>query len=89
MGRQKPTAKPEFVLFDVLYEDGTMTSNRKVPSSVLGGLEGDTPARAVIEAQDRDIAGRSGRQRSRIKSIARTVLRAAQDQALRSRTRGL
>jgi hypothetical protein len=61
MGRQKPTAKPGFVLFDVLYADGTMTSNRKVPGSLLGGLEGDAPARAVIEAQDREIAERSGR----------------------------
>src|SRR6185503_15857052 len=27
----KPTARVEFVLFNVLYEDGTITSNRKVP----------------------------------------------------------
>lgn len=85
MGRQKPTAKPEHILFDVLYEDGTMTSNRKVPSSVLGGLEGDAPARTVIEAQDREIAERSGRLRSQIKSITRTAPR-AQDQARKSRT---
>ena len=71
MGRQKPTARAEFVLFDVLYEDGTLTSNRKVPSSVLGGLDGDDPARAIIEAQDREIAERSGRMRSRIKSMSR------------------
>ncbi len=75
MGRQKPTAKPEHVLFDVLYEDGTMTSNRKVPSSALGGLEGDGPARAVIEAQDREIAERSGRLRSPIRSISRAAPR--------------
>jgi hypothetical protein len=41
-----------FVLFDVTYADGTLTSNRKVLSSVLGGLGGDEPAKAVIEAQD-------------------------------------
>ena len=52
MSRKKPTARAEFVLFDVLYEDGTRTSNRKVPSYELDGLEGDTPARAIIEAQD-------------------------------------
>jgi hypothetical protein len=86
MARQKPTAKPEFVLFDVLYEDGTLTSNRKVPGSALGGLEADAPARSVIEAQDREIAERSGRLRSPIRSIARAVLRAAQDQARKSRT---
>lgn len=71
MGRQKPTARAEFVFFDVVYEDGTLTSNRKVPNSVLGGLDGDAPARDIIEAQDREIAERSGRARSRIKSISR------------------
>jgi hypothetical protein len=71
MGRRKPTAKLEFVLFNVLYEDGSMSSNRRVPGSVLGTLEGDDPALAVIEAQDREIAQRSGRARPRIKSICR------------------
>ena len=71
MGRRKPTAKLEFVLFNVVYEDGSMTSNRKVPGELLGGLEGDAPALAAIEAQDREIAQRSGRARPRIKSISR------------------
>ena len=85
MGRQKPTPKPELVLFDVLYADGTLTSNRRVPGSVLGGLEGDAPARAIIEAQDREIAERSGRLRPPIKSISRAALRTAQDQARKAR----
>jgi hypothetical protein len=46
----------EFILFDVLYEDGTRTSNRKVPGSELGGIDGDLPAKTYIEAQDRQIA---------------------------------
>ena len=37
----------------------------------LGGLEGDEPARAIIEAQDREIAERSGRPRGAIKMIER------------------
>ena len=42
---KKPQIRPNgFVLFDVLYEDGTQTSNRKVPASELGGLDGDQPA---------------------------------------------
>jgi hypothetical protein len=85
MGRQKPTAKPELVLFDVLYADGTMTSNRKVPGPVLGGLEGDAPARAIIEAQDREITKRSGRLHPPIKSIRRAAPRAAPDQARKAR----
>ena len=71
MSRKKPTARLEFVLFNVLYEDGVVTSNRKVPSSMLGGLDGDAPARGVIESQDREIVERSGRARAPIKSISR------------------
>ena len=77
MARKKPTAQAEYVLFNVLYEDGTLTSNRRVPSSALGGLEGDEPARGIIEAQDNEIAERSGRLRSRIKSIGRVGERSA------------
>ena len=61
-----------FVLFDVLYEDGTQTSNRKVPAAELGGLDGDMPARTFVEIQDRKIAEMSGSPRGRIKSISRT-----------------
>ena len=71
MARKKPNPKAEFVLFNVLYEDGTQTSNRKVPGEILGGLDGDEPARAAIEAQDQEIAERSGRSRGPIKSIER------------------
>ena len=70
---KKQQARPNgFVLFDVLYEDGTQTSNRKVPAAELGGLDGDLPARAFVEEQDRDIGAKSGRPRGRIKSIGRS-----------------
>jgi hypothetical protein len=61
----------EFTLFDVLYEDGTRTSNRKIPGSELGGIDGDLPAKTYIEAQDRQIAEVSGKPRSPIKSLTR------------------
>lgn len=63
----------DFALFDVLYEDGTQRSNRKVPSSALGGLEKDEPARAIIEEQDRAIAEKSGVPAAPIKSIRRAA----------------
>ncbi len=78
MARKKPTAKSEFVLFNVLYEDGTMTSNRRVPGDLLGGLEGDAPALAIIEEQDAEIAERSGKLRGPIKSIERVGAKKAQ-----------
>ena len=61
----------EFALFNVFYEDGTQSSNRRVPLSALGGLDGDAPARDIIEDQDRKIGEASGRPRPKIKSIAR------------------
>jgi hypothetical protein len=71
MARKKPSSKAEFVLFDVIYEDGTASSNRRVPSVDISGLEGDAPAKSIIEAQDREIAERSGRPRGAIKTIKR------------------
>jgi hypothetical protein len=62
----------EYVLFDVVYEDGTQRSNRRVPAAALGGLDGDDPAKAIIEQQDREIAEKSGLPPSRIKSLRRT-----------------
>jgi hypothetical protein len=69
--RRKKTVDTEFVLFNVLYDDGTQSSNRKVPAAEVGGLEGDDPAMEIIAAQDRDIGEKSGRPRAGIKSVAR------------------
>jgi hypothetical protein len=79
MARKRPgtNASGEVVLFDVLYEDGTQLSNRRVPASLLGGLDGDEPARAIIEAEDRKIGQLSGRARGKIKSVTRSPTRSS------------
>jgi hypothetical protein len=77
MAKKKQQVANGFVLFDVTYEDGTQTSNRKVPAADLGGLDGDDPARTFIETQDRKIGEMSGNPRGRIKSITRTRKRVA------------
>jgi hypothetical protein len=69
---KKPTARSEFVLFDVVYEDGSQRSNRKVPADLLGGLDGDNPARTEIEAQDQAIAEKSRMPPLAIKSLKRS-----------------
>lgn len=61
-----------YVLFDVIYEDGSQTSNRRVPRSALLGLDGDEPARGIIEEQDRAIAEKSGRPQLSIKKVVRS-----------------
>lgn len=67
--RQKPNEDSVF-LFDVLYEDGRRTSNRKVARADLDPFDRD-PALAAIERQDREIATVSGSPRGPIRSITR------------------
>ena len=71
MARKKATDNT-YVLFDVHYQDGSQTSNRKIASAELLGLDGDDVARGIIEAQDRKIAEMSGRPRGPIKTIVRS-----------------
>ena len=68
---RKPTPRSEFVLFNVYYEDGTQRSNRKVPADLLGGIDGDEPARSVIAEQDREISAKSGMPPLTIQRIVR------------------
>lgn len=72
---RRPPVSNGAVLFDVIYQDGSRTSNRKVPGAELAGFEGDAPAQPFIEAQDRQIAAMSGRSRGPIKSISRSPVR--------------
>jgi len=71
---KKPGTNPkgEFAFFDVIYEDGSQRSNRRVPAGLLGGLEKDAPARGFLIEQDREIAEKSGRAPLAIKTISRT-----------------
>ena len=62
-----------YALFDVLYEDNSRSSNRRVPRSILGGLDGDEPARRAIEEHDNAIAEKAGRPRVPIKTIKRSA----------------
>lgn len=69
---RKPTARVEFVMFDVIYEDGSQRSNRKVDASLLGGMDGDEAARTSIMDQDRAISEKSGLPPLNIKTIRRS-----------------
>lgn len=63
-----------FVLFDVVYADGSRASNRRVPVEILGGLDGDAPAEQLIVEQDQEIARKSGRPARAIQSLSRSPL---------------
>ena len=66
----KRRTESSFVLFDVTYADGSRSSNRKVPMSILA--EGEAAARAAIETQDQRVALASGRPQGVIKSLQRS-----------------
>ena len=63
-----------FVLFDVFYGDGSRASNRRVPAEILGGLDGDEPARLLIAEQDEAIAQKAGRPGREIQSLERSPI---------------
>tara|TARA_R110002167_G_scaffold33125_1_gene106617 strand:- start:170 stop:400 length:231 start_codon:yes stop_codon:yes gene_type:complete len=73
MARKKSAAKgAAFMMFNVTYEDGSMTSNRRVSNDLLDLSFGDALedlVRTAIEDQDNEIAQRSGQRRAKIKSI--------------------
>ena len=63
-----------FIMFNVMYEDGMVTSNRRISNDLLDQSFGDSLqdlARIAIENQDNVIAQRSGQSRAKIKTIAR------------------
>ena len=73
MARKPGTrASGEFVMFNVIYEDDTQRSNRRVPAELLGGLVGDEPARNFIQQQDQEISEKSGLAPMKIKLVIRT-----------------
>jgi hypothetical protein len=83
---KKPGTNPkgEFAFFNVTYEDGSLRSNRRVPTELLGGLEDDDKAaRGFILEQDREIAEKSGRTPLQIKSISRVGAKKKKDKAER------
>ena len=78
---RRPGQNSEFVMFDVVYEDGTRRSNRKVPRTLTGGIDGDKRAHGFLIEQDRDIAEKSGKPAAKIKSITRSGAKKARDLA--------
>jgi hypothetical protein len=70
---RKPTARVELVAFNVVYEDGSQRSNRKVSADLLGGLDGDRQVLEALMEQDRAISEKSGIPPLAIKSITRSA----------------
>ncbi len=70
MARRKPVTEVAFMFFNVVYQDGTQSSNRKVPTASVDVSDEDS-VRAHIESDDRRIALLSGSPRGPVKTITR------------------
>jgi hypothetical protein len=75
MARKKSKGKgPAYTMFNVSYQDGSVSSNRRVSNELLDqsfGESFDDLARVALENQDNEIAERSGQRRAEIKTVVR------------------
>ena len=75
MARKKSDRKAAaFTMFNVTYEDGTVTSNRRISNEQLDLSFGDDLldlARTAIQQQDNEIAALSNKRRAKIKAITK------------------
>lgn len=70
---KKTKAEPDnFVMYDVVYEDGTKSSRRKINVAGLSKDEYEAFARTEIMTQDRKIGEMSGKPRGNIKELSRS-----------------
>jgi len=73
MARNKSKGKsPAYMVFNVTYEDGSVTSNRRVSTDLLDQSFGDALEDLVsnaITSQDQEISLKSRQQRAKVKSI--------------------
>ena len=70
MGRRSKPIERGYVFYDVVYEDGSRSSNRKIPSGDIDPLDRAASVRALLEQQDHKIAEASGKPRGPIKSVS-------------------
>jgi hypothetical protein len=73
VAKKKSRVEEGVVLFDVVYEDGTRSSRRRVLAAEPSEID-DAQAKTLIMAQDRKIADVSGRERGPIRSITRSPI---------------
>jgi len=73
VAKKEKKQEPVFVQFDVIYEDGTKSSRRKIDVAGLDKNEIEAHAKTEIMNQDRKIAEKSGKPRGNIKELERSA----------------
>ena len=73
MAKKAKSTPDNFVMFDIVYEDGTKSSRRKINAAGLSADEVEAFARTEIMNQERKIAEMSGKPRGNIKELIRSA----------------
>jgi hypothetical protein len=73
VAKKEKKQEPVFVQFDVIYEDGSKSSRRKINVAGLDKQEIEAHAKTEIMNQDRKIAEMSGKPRGNIKALERSA----------------
>ena len=73
MAKKKPRVDDSFVFFDVVYEDGTKSSRRKINAAGVAPEDVESFVLTEVMNQDRRIAEMSGKSRGDVKSLVKST----------------
>jgi hypothetical protein len=72
MAKKQKKIEDSFVYFDVIYEDGTKSSRRKINAAGVDASDIETFAMTEIMNQDRRISEMSGKSRGQVKTLVKS-----------------
>jgi hypothetical protein len=73
MAKKQKKIEDSFVFFDVIYEDGTKSSRRKINAAGVDASDIETFAMTEIMNQDRRISEMSGKSRGQVKTLVKSA----------------
>jgi hypothetical protein len=73
MAKKQKKIEDSFVFFDVIYEDGTKSSRRKINAAGVDASDVETFAMTEIMNQDRRISEMSGKSRGQVKTLVKSA----------------
>ncbi len=73
MAKKQKKIEDSFVFYDVIYEDGTKSSRRKINAAGVDASDVETFAMTEIMNQDRRISEMSGKSRGQVKTLVKSA----------------
>jgi hypothetical protein len=73
VGKKQKKPEDAFVMFDVVYEDGSRTSRRKINVTGVDSDEVEAFALTEIMTQDRKIIDMGGKNRGGVKELVKSA----------------